>query len=39
MQLTNKHNCSDGHIGKKLQKAEGIIEDMLKMPNVPLEMV
>lgn len=26
MQLANMHNCSDGYIGKKLQKAEGIIE-------------
>ena len=38
MQLANKHNCSDGHIGKKLQKAEGIIEGMVMMLDVSLEM-
>ncbi|MBD2827196.1 antiterminator Q family protein, partial [Xenorhabdus szentirmaii] len=38
MQLANDHHCSDGHIGKKLQKAEGVIEGMLMMLDVPLEM-
>lgn len=38
MSLAKKHNCSDGHIGKKLQKGEGIIEGMLMMLEVKLEM-
>lgn len=38
MALAKKHNCSDGHIGKRLQKAEGIIEGMLMMLEVTLEM-
>lgn len=38
MSLARKHQCSDGHIGKKLQKAEGMIEGMLVMLNVSLEM-
>lgn len=38
MALARKHNCSDGHIGKKLQKAEGVIEGMLMMLDVSLEM-
>ena len=29
MSLAGKHCCSDGYIGKRLQKAEGIIEGML----------
>lgn len=38
MSLAKKHQCSDGHIGKKLQKAEGIVEGMLMMLDVHLEM-
>ncbi|WP_445496667.1 antiterminator Q family protein [Photorhabdus sp. SF281] len=38
MQLACDHKCSDGHIGKKLQKAEGVIEGMLIMLDVELEM-
>lgn len=36
--LARKHNCSDGHIGKKLQKAEGVVEGMLMMLDIQLEM-
>lgn len=38
LSLARKHHCSDGHIGKKLQKAEGIIEGMLVILDAPLEM-
>ncbi|WP_273968300.1 antiterminator Q family protein [Enterobacter cancerogenus] len=38
MALARKHGCSDGHIGKKLQKAEGVIEGMLMMLDIRLEM-
>lgn len=38
MSLAKKHHCSDGHIGKRLQKAEGIIEGMLMALEVRLEM-
>ncbi len=38
MQLACDHHCSDGHIGKKLQKAEGVIEGMLMMLDISLEM-
>ncbi|WP_311781232.1 MULTISPECIES: antiterminator Q family protein [Pantoea] len=38
MSLARKHHCSDGHIGKKLQKAEGIIEGMLVILDASLEM-
>ncbi len=38
IQLAKKHHCSDTYIGKKLQKAEGIIEGMLMMLEIPLEM-
>ncbi|WP_313683784.1 antiterminator Q family protein [Pantoea sp.] len=38
MTLASKHKCSDGHIGKKLQKAEGVIEGMLMMLDITLEM-
>ncbi|EFL4496322.1 hypothetical protein JYG55_12085 [Escherichia fergusonii] len=38
MVLAREHGCSDGHIGKKLQKAEGVVEGMLMMLNVRLEM-
>ncbi|EMO8322578.1 antitermination protein, partial [Escherichia coli] len=33
-----KHGCSDGTIGKKLQKAEGVVEGMLMLLGVRLEM-
>ncbi|EFB1808883.1 antitermination protein QuuD, partial [Escherichia coli] len=32
------HCCSDGYIGKRLQKAEGIIEGMLMALDIRLEM-
>jgi hypothetical protein len=38
MSLARKHHCSDGHIGKMLQKAEGMVEGMLVMLNISLEM-
>ncbi|EJC6626317.1 antitermination protein [Escherichia coli] len=38
MALARKHGCSDGHIGKRLQKAEGVVEGMLMMLDVRLEM-
>ncbi|QEZ91863.1 antiterminator Q family protein [Proteus sp. CD3] len=38
IQLAKKHHCSDTYIGKKLQKAEGIIEGMLMILEIPLEM-
>ncbi|MBC6573228.1 antitermination protein [Escherichia coli] len=38
MALVRKHECSDGTIGKKLQKAEGVVEGMLMLPGVSLEM-
>ncbi|TNS67193.1 antitermination protein, partial [Escherichia coli] len=38
MRLAQKHNCSDGYIGKRLQKAEGIIEGMLMALDICLEM-
>ncbi|EFG0072705.1 antitermination protein [Escherichia coli] len=38
MRLARKHGCSDGYIGKKLQKAEGIVDGMLMALNVSLEM-
>lgn len=38
MALARKNGCSDGHIGKKLQKAEGVVEGMLMMLDVRLEM-
>ncbi|ELG7688996.1 antitermination protein, partial [Escherichia coli] len=34
MALAIKNSCSDGYIGKKLQKAEGIIEGMLMVLDV-----
>lgn len=36
--LAKKHNCSNSHIGKKLQKAEGVVEGMLMMLDISLEM-
>ncbi|EMB3082308.1 antitermination protein [Providencia rettgeri] len=38
MQLAYDRHCSDGHIGKKLQKAEGQIDGMLMMLDISLEM-
>ncbi|MCK9788018.1 antiterminator Q family protein [Providencia sp. CIM-Carb-044] len=38
IQLAKKHKCSDGHIGKKLQKAEGQIDGMLMWLDITLEM-
>lgn len=38
MTLARKHHCSDGHIGKRLQRAEGIIEGMLVMLDTSLDM-
>ncbi|EFO1585650.1 antitermination protein, partial [Escherichia coli] len=36
--LARKHHCSDGYIGKRLQKAEGIVEGMLMALGVRLEI-
>ncbi|EFU5484378.1 antitermination protein [Salmonella enterica] len=36
--LGRKHGCSDTHIGKKLQNAEGIVEGMLMVLDVKLEL-
>ena len=38
MSLAGKHCCSDGYIGKRLQKAEGIIEGMLMALDIRLDM-
>ncbi|EHR8986905.1 antitermination protein [Escherichia coli] len=38
MALSRKHGCSDTCIGKRLQKAEGVMEGMLLMMDVRLEM-
>ncbi|HGA5699036.1 TPA: antiterminator Q family protein [Salmonella enterica subsp. enterica serovar Birkenhead] len=38
MSLARKHGCSDTHIGKKLQNAEGVVEGMLMALDVKLEM-
>ncbi|MBI0275679.1 antitermination protein [Hafnia alvei] len=38
MALAKQHSCSDGHIGKLLQKAEGIIEGLLMALDARLEM-
>lgn len=38
MQLAKKYKCSDGNIGKRLQRAEGVIDGMLMMLDVRLEM-
>lgn len=38
IQLAKKYGCSDTHIGKKLQKAEGLVEGMFIMGDVKLEM-
>ncbi|EAP7666266.1 hypothetical protein ELK24_26465, partial [Salmonella enterica] len=38
IQLARKHGCSDGHIGKRLQRAEGFINGCLMVLDVKLEM-
>ncbi|EGK3890723.1 TPA: antitermination protein [Escherichia coli] len=38
MSLARKHRCSDTCIGKRLQKAEGVIDGMLMILDVRLEM-
>ena len=38
MKLARKHGCSDTCVGKRLQKAEGVIDGMLMMLDVRLEM-
>ncbi|WP_024179564.1 antiterminator Q family protein, partial [Escherichia coli] len=38
MALARKHGCSDTCIGKRLHKAEGVVEGMLMMLGVRLEM-
>ncbi|EJQ6148827.1 MULTISPECIES: antiterminator Q family protein [Escherichia] len=38
MGLARKHGCSDTCIGKRLQKAEGVIDGMLMMLDIRLEM-
>lgn len=39
MSLAGKHCCSDGYIGKRLQKAEGIIEGMLMALDIRLSLI
>ncbi|CTW50374.1 antiterminator Q family protein [Escherichia albertii] len=38
MTLARKHGCSDTCIGKRLQKAEGVVDGMLMMLDITLEM-
>lgn len=38
MQLAREHHCSDTHIGKKLQNAEGVIDGYLMALEIKLEM-
>lgn len=38
MSLARKYHCSDTHIGKRLQKAEGVVEGMLMMLDVNMDM-
>lgn len=38
MQLSKEHHCSDGHIGKKLQNAEGVLDGYLMALETKLEM-
>ncbi|WP_145507628.1 antiterminator Q family protein [Yersinia hibernica] len=38
MQLSKEHHCSDTHIGKKLQNAEGVIDGYLMALEIKLEM-
>jgi len=38
MALAKQNHCSDTHVGKQLQKAEGIVEGLLMALDVRLEM-
>ena len=38
MQLAREHHCSDGHIGKKLSNAEGVVDGLLMALEIRLEM-
>ncbi|SFN77954.1 Phage antitermination protein Q [Izhakiella capsodis] len=38
MQLAYEHHCSDTHIGKKLQNAEGVLDGYLMALEIKLEM-
>ncbi|MET3816250.1 hypothetical protein ABIB18_003651 [Pantoea sp. UYEF8] len=38
MQLGREHHCSDTHIGKKLQNAEGMVDGYLMALDIRLEM-
>ena len=38
MTLAREHGCSDTCIGKRLQKAEGVVDGMLMMLDITLEM-
>ena len=38
MALARKHGCSDTCVGKRLQKAEGVVEGMLMILDIRLEM-
>ncbi|POT56309.1 antitermination protein [Citrobacter amalonaticus] len=38
MSLAKRYSCSDTYIGKRLQKAEGIVDGMLMMLDIQLEM-
>lgn len=38
MQLAREHHCSDTHIGKKLQNAEGMVDGYLMALDIRLEM-
>ncbi|EBV5179595.1 antitermination protein [Salmonella enterica subsp. enterica serovar Kisangani] len=38
MALARKHRCSDTCVGKRLQKAEGVVEGMLMILDIRLEM-
>ncbi|USS95776.1 antitermination protein [Serratia symbiotica] len=38
MQLAREHHCSDGHIGKKLQNAEGVVDGYLMALGIKLEI-
>lgn len=38
MQLASRYHCSDGHIGKRLQGAEGVVDGYLMALEIKLEM-
>lgn len=38
MQLARQHHCSDGHIGKKLSNAEGVVDGLMMALEIRLEM-